>query len=97
MNTGIINYFHEIIRSDYFNKGMAKVHKTSCLERLSKPFSLIIIFLFIGLGNGFAQFWTEEFGTGNCSNQGQIADGHVTANGTWTVVTEGPSMPFANV
>ena len=99
MNTGIINYFHEIIRSDYFNKSMVKVQKTSYLEKLSRPFSLFILFIFIGIGNGFAQFWTEDFGVdnNNCANQGQIANGFVTSNGTWSVVDESMNGPFANV
>ena len=97
MNTGIINYFHEIIRSDYFNKSMVKVQKKSYLERLSRPFSLFIVFIFIGLGNGFAQFWTEGFGTGNCANQGQLADGYSGINGAWTVENQGMNGPFSNV
>lgn len=77
---------------------MAKVQKASCFERLLRPFYLFIVFIFIGLGNGFAQFWTEDFGTdNNCANQGQIADGYTSNNGDWTVVNDGMNGPFSNV
>ncbi len=38
-------------------------------------------------------FWTETFGTG--CNQGQIANGFVTANGAWTVSNTGTNDPYA--
>lgn len=46
-----------------------------------------LLLLFIGLSTGFLSaqttFWTEDFGTG--CNQGNLANGTVTGNGTWTL------------
>jgi len=61
-----------------------------------------IIFLLIGLlvlminQQSFAQteFWFEDFGTG--CNQGQLANGFASSNGTWGVVNTGTNSASAN-
>lgn len=50
--------------------------------------------LFIVSNNSYAQFWTEDFGT---PASGTLANGYVTANGTWTVTNTGANGSEANV
>ncbi len=53
-------------------------------------------FLLFAITNGFSQtsFWTENFGTG--CNQGQLASGFSTTNGTWVETSTGTNGSFAN-
>ncbi|MCX7697537.1 MAG: hypothetical protein N2Z72_07600, partial [Bacteroidales bacterium] len=46
--------------------------------------------------NVFSQlvFWSEGFGTG--CNQGQLANGFTSSNGTWTVTNTGTNGNYAN-
>ena len=98
MNAAIFHYFHKIIKTDYFKISMRKVHKMSSSAWLKKS---LILLGFIGLASAAelqAQFWTEEFGTSpNCASLGQIANGYVSANGSWSVVADGTNGPVANV
>src|SRR5690606_33258333 len=84
--------------TDYFKISMRKVHKMSSSAWLKKS---LILLGFIGLASAAelqAQFWTEEFGTSpNCASLGQIANGYVSANGSWSVVADGANGAVANV
>jgi gliding motility-associated-like protein len=60
---------------------------------------LTAIILCVGyLNTSFSQvvFWTETFGTSATCNQGNLASGFVTANGTWSVTNQGINDPLAN-
>lgn len=48
-----------------------------------------------GGSGGFEEFWFEGFGTG--CNQGQLANGFVSDNGSWNTTTTGTNAAQANV
>jgi len=41
-------------------------------------------------------FWTENFGTANCTSQGTLASGYAGVNGAWTITNTGVNGGFAN-
>jgi gliding motility-associated-like protein len=56
---------------------------------------MFLLLLFFSASSFSQVFWTETFGTG--CNSGTIADGFVSANGTWNVSATGPNGALANV
>lgn len=63
---------------------MKKQLLTGCIVLIASLFSF----------NSTAQFWTEDFGVG--CDQGNQANGTITANGTWTVTLTGANGGGAN-
>jgi gliding motility-associated-like protein len=59
-----------------------------------KNILLLVVFALFSHSLFSQIFWTETFGTG--CNQGQNANGVVTANGTWTVANTGVNAAEAN-
>ncbi len=51
--------------------------------------------LILNNGSGSTPFWTEDFGTASCAARGTLANGFVSANGTWTQ-TNGANGAAAN-
>ena len=55
---------------------------------------LLSIFLLAGVAADAQVFWTENFGT--ACDQGTLAAGFASSNGTWSVTNTGTNDSYAN-
>src|SRR5271163_1382077 len=56
--------------------------------------ALLFLFSICIVSNAQTVFWTEGFGKG--CNQGQLANGYTTTNGTWVVASTGTNAANPN-
>jgi gliding motility-associated-like protein len=77
---------------------MIKKHTQHRIGPLRLCILTILILCSAYLHNSYSQvvFWSETFGNSGTCNQGNLANGFTTANGTWTVNNTGLNDPFAN-
>jgi gliding motility-associated-like protein len=98
--TAIFHYFHKL---KHFELALLSMYKSRFMDkpwRSAIPVFSGILLLFLSFSTTRAQLpWNEGFGfdfTGDCSNQGTLANGWAGPNGAWSVSNIGLNGAAAN-